>query len=217
MFYSIPEKIHKIVSDGSPLCWIFSLYANFFPLMLNIFPCWNWFKMGVNRSIVVPSLLSLMEFDAFCMLKRTVMTLKIDYPQKASAIPFIKNRQDCSWTPEVLKVLSIYAPEILLSGLLGIRMSYLTSGTGTRISAFRYFSFDISLGFPKWCPVVVMDFMPAVSQWIFYSTTSTDCLGLKVRHVIPNQLLCSKLQTIIEQVWTQNICIDSRDEVNHLP
>ena len=74
--------------------------------------------MGVNRSIVVPSLLSLMEFDAFCMLKRTVMTLKIDYPQKASATPFIKKRLDCSWTPEVLKVLSIYAPEILLSGLV---------------------------------------------------------------------------------------------------
>ena len=64
--------------------------------------------MGVNRSIVVPSLLSLMEFDAFCMLKRTVMTLKIDYPQKASATPFIKKRQDCSWAPEALKVLSIY-------------------------------------------------------------------------------------------------------------
>ena len=74
--------------------------------------------MGVNRSIVVPSLLSLMEFDAFCMLKRTVMTLKIDYPQKASAIPFIKNRQDCSWAPEVLKVWSIYEPEILFSGLI---------------------------------------------------------------------------------------------------
>ena len=73
--------------------------------------------MGVNRSIVVPSLLSLMEFDAFCMLKRTVMTLKIDYPQKASAIPLIKKRQDCSWAPEVLKVLSIYEPEILLSML----------------------------------------------------------------------------------------------------
>ena len=99
---------------------------------------------------------------------------------------------------------------------LGIRMSYLTSGTGTSISAFRYFSFDISLGFPKWCPVVVMDFMPAVSQWIFYSTTSTDCLGLKVRHVIPNQLPCSKLQIMIEQVRTQNICIDSQNEVNHL-
>ena len=52
------------------------------------------------------------------------MTLKIDYPQKASAIPFIKNRQDCSWAPEVLKLLSIYAPEILLSGLLGIRISF---------------------------------------------------------------------------------------------
>ena len=74
--------------------------------------------MGVNRSIVVPSLLSLMEFDAFCMLKRAVMTLKIDYPQKASAIPFIKKRLDCSWAPEVLKVLSIYEPEILLSGLI---------------------------------------------------------------------------------------------------
>ena len=73
--------------------------------------------MGVNRSIVVPSLLSLMEFDAFCMLKRTVMTLKIDYPQKASATPFIKKILVCSWTP-VLQVLSIYAPDILLSDLV---------------------------------------------------------------------------------------------------
>ena len=74
--------------------------------------------MGANRSIVGRSLLSLMGLDAFCVLKRTVMTLKIDYPQKASAIPFIKKRLDCSWAPEVFKVLSIYEPEILLSGLI---------------------------------------------------------------------------------------------------
>ena len=37
-----------------------------------------------------------------------------------------------------------------------------------------------------------------------------------MRHVIPNQLLCSKLQIRIEQIRTQNICIDSQNEVNHL-